>query len=65
MKMWNNDMTILKSILWSTFVYFDIQKERKVEHSQELNNLFSNIVKPVKEVSFEKRSRIIIKKLKK
>ena len=65
MKMWNNDKTVLKSIFWTTFIYFDIPSQKKAEHSQELNNLFSEIVMPVEVVSFEKRSREISQNLKK
>lgn len=64
MKMWNIDKTVLKSIYWTTFVYFEVQSQKKAEHSQELNKLFSEIIIPVEEVSFEKRSREIIQKFK-
>ncbi len=64
MKMWNSDKTVLKSIFWTTFVYFEIRNQKRAEHSQELNKLFSDVVNPVEEVSFEKRSREIIQKMK-
>lgn len=63
MKMWNNDKTTLKSIFWTTFAYIDIQKQEKTDHSQELLDLFSQIVKPIELTSFEERCTAIIQSL--
>jgi acyl-CoA thioester hydrolase len=60
MKMWNADKTVLKSIFWNTFVYFDIKLQKKTEHSQDLIDLFTEIVNPIEETIFEKRVYAII-----
>ena len=61
MKMFDKTKTVLKAVLWTTFAYFDIQNKKKAEHSTELNSLFTAIVNPIENSSFEKRcSQIII-----
>ena len=64
MKMWNADKTVLKSILWTKFVYFSIQTQKKVSHSPDEQALFSDIVCPVEEASFDQRAKYILEQLK-
>jgi len=65
MKMFNTSKTILKSILWTKFTYYDIRNKSKSKHSKELNELFIGIVNPVEEISFERRCNNIIQSSKK
>jgi YbgC/YbaW family acyl-CoA thioester hydrolase len=54
--MWNEEKTILKALLWSKFVHFNLKTQKSEIHSAELMNLFKQIENPQKEqVSFEKR----------
>jgi YbgC/YbaW family acyl-CoA thioester hydrolase len=65
MKMFNTSKTILKSILWTKFTYYDIRNKSKSKHSKELNELFIGIVNPIEKISFESRCNNIIQSSKK
>ncbi len=54
-RMWNHNKTELKAVMWSTFVHFNLLKQKRWNHSPELIELFQNIVSPVSENSFEQR----------
>ena len=64
MKMWNENETELKAILWTKFIYYDIKSKRISNHSDELLKLFKTIVVPVTQSSFEGRCGEIIQYLK-
>ena len=64
MKMWNESETELKAILWTKFIYYDINSKRISNHSEDLIKLFKTIVVPVEQFSFEKRCIEIIQSLK-
>lgn len=64
MKMWNENETELKSILWTKFIYYDLKKKRIANHSEELMGIFRAIVIPVSALSFEERCLNIIQKIK-
>ncbi|WP_108868312.1 acyl-CoA thioesterase [Aquimarina aquimarini] len=54
-RMWNQDKTEIKAILWSTFVHFNLAKQKKWKHDQQLIELFQNVVVPISATSFEER----------
>ena len=56
-RMWNNDKTQLKSVLWSTFTHFDIVKQQSVSHSEDLMGLFKEVALPLVETSFDARMK--------
>ena len=56
-RMWNEDKTKLKAVLWSSFTYFNIIKQKSESHSEDLMNLFKEVVLPVEELSFEERMK--------
>jgi acyl-CoA thioester hydrolase len=56
-RMWNKDKTQLKSVLWSTFTHFNIVKQKSESHSEELMNLFNEVVLPLEASSFEERMK--------
>jgi len=60
MKMWNKDKTVLKSIIWTSLIYFEIKSQKKAEHSEELINLFKEVVNPVEDIIFENRCYSLI-----
>lgn len=54
-RMWNDNKTELKSVLWSTFVHFNLLQKKRWNHEQYLLELFKNIHQPVEAKSFEER----------
>lgn len=63
MKMWNENETELKAVLWMKFIQFNIQTKRVASHAEELMNLFSSVVLPVEEQVFEERCIAIVQNL--
>lgn len=54
--MWNEDKTVLKAILWSKFIHFDLKTKRSAVHTESLMELFQQIEDPLAEnMPFEKR----------
>jgi len=64
MKMWNENETELKAILWIKFIQFNIQTQKVAKHSENLMQLFQSVVVPVEQSVFENRYLEIIQKLK-
>jgi thioesterase-3 len=64
MKMWNNDETELKAILWIKFIQFNVQTKKVSNHSDDLMKLFESVVVPIEESIFENRYLETIKKIK-
>lgn len=63
MKMWNENETELKAILWSKFTYYDLKRKRISNHSEELMDIYKTVLTPITESSFEERCTNIIKNL--
>lgn len=53
--MWNHDKTVLKAVLWGKLVHFNLVKNASQPHSEELMQLFSQIVNPVDTLNFDER----------
>lgn len=64
MKMWNENETELKAILWIKFIQFNIQTQKVENHSDDLMKLFQSIVVPVDQVIFENRYKEIMQTIK-
>ena len=64
MKMWNEDETELKAILWIKFIHYNIQAKKVANHSEDLTKLFESVVLPVDQSIFENRYLEIIQQLK-
>jgi len=64
MKMWNENETELKAILWIKFIQYNIQTKKATSHSEDLMKLFESVVLPVDQSVFENRYLEIIKNLK-
>lgn len=43
MLMWNKEKTGLKSVFWSRFSHIDLKEGKRLEHSEELKNLFNQV----------------------
>lgn len=44
--MWNDDMTVLKAIMWTKLIHFNLKTQKSQEHSPELMQLFEQVVYP-------------------
>ncbi len=53
--MWNHDKTVLKAVLWTKLVHFNLVKNTSHQHTEELMQFFKQIVNPVGELSFDER----------
>ena len=54
-RMWNNDKTELKTVLWCSFVYFNLKTQRVAKHPNDFMQLFKQVVNPVEDTLFENR----------
>jgi thioesterase III len=61
LRMYNEQRTELKSVMWSKFVHIDIATQRSIDHAEKFTQLFDSIVLPVAETYFEERVLGIIK----
>lgn len=61
-RMYNEEKTQLKSIMWSKFIHIDIKTMRSTQHSEAFMNLFKSICLPVDELTFEERVKSIMTK---
>jgi len=64
MKMWNEEETELKAMLWVKFIHYNIQAKKVANHSEDLIKLFQSVVLPVDQAIFENRYLEIIQKIK-
>lgn len=64
MKMWNENETELKAILWIKFIQYNVQTKKAASHSEDLMKLFESVVLPVDQSVFENRYLEIIQNLK-
>lgn len=55
LKMWDTNKTKIKAVMWSTFVHFNLMKQKREMHSEEIMELFSKVKNPVDTSSFETR----------
>lgn len=64
MKMWNENETELKAILWIKFIPYNVQTKKAANHSDDLMKLFQSVVVPVEQSIFENRYIATIQQLK-
>ncbi|MDB5229756.1 MAG: acyl-CoA thioesterase, partial [Chitinophagaceae bacterium] len=58
--MFDNNKSVLKSVMWAKLVHFDLRTRRSTVHSPQLMELFNEIVNPLQEeASFEQRVNIL------
>jgi acyl-CoA thioester hydrolase len=58
--MFDENMQKIKSLLWSTFIFFDLGRNRVVHHTEDLISLFESIVLPIKCKTIEERIKEIL-----
>ena len=54
-RMWDANKTQLKAVLWASFVHFDLLKQKRTTHNDELLGLFSQIILPINSTDFNDR----------
>ena len=62
MRMFNQNKSNLKAIMWSRFVYFDMKNQKPGLHSQDFMDLFKSALLKVPEVVFDDRIKAKVKK---
>lgn len=55
MRMYNKDKSHLKSVIWSSFVHFNLLFQKRETHSDDLMKLFKSVSNPVFTKTFEQR----------
>jgi acyl-CoA thioester hydrolase len=62
LRMFNEDKTELKCIMWYKFVHLDMKTKRSIEYSKKYIDLFESVLLSVDEKIFEDRIKAILKK---
>lgn len=62
MRMFNDDGTKLKALLWTNFIYFDTHTQKAVNHPDQVSELLEKILLPVEQNSFEERRNFVIRR---
>ena len=55
MRMYNEDKSHLKAVIWCGFAHFNLITQKRDEHSKDMMILFNEILNPVKASIFEER----------
>ena len=59
-EMWNSDKTELKAVMWAKLVHFNLRTQKSIAHSEELMQLFRQIVNPPSVLTtFEQRIKTL------
>lgn len=62
-RVWNDDKTVLKAIMWAKFVHFNLATKKTEEHSAQLMEFFQGIVYPLEQQpDFESRVKALMHK---
>ncbi|WP_052597717.1 thioesterase family protein [Aureispira sp. CCB-QB1] len=56
-RMWNKNRTQLKAFLWVRFVQVNLKNQKVGTHSEELMELFGQVVLPVEQANFDARNQ--------
>jgi thioesterase-3 len=64
MRMWDEKQTLLKSVLWTNFIHFDLKTQKPAKHGEEFSKLFTDILLPVEQTTFEARRDYLIRQRK-
>lgn len=55
MRMFNEHKTSLKSVIWCSFVHFNLLEQKREKHSQDFMKIFEDVHHPLPETTFEAR----------
>ena len=61
-RMYSEDKTELKSVMWSSFVHISMKTMRSIKHSEKYKKLFESIHLPIQEATFEERVKSLQKR---
>ncbi|MFI1743347.1 acyl-CoA thioesterase [Thalassobellus sediminis] len=59
MRMYNENKSQLKSVIWCGFVHYNLLAQKRETHTEELMALFKNINNPLEVKTFEERINIL------
>ena len=62
LRMYNEDKSELKSMMWSKFVHYNMKTQRTHEHAERFMKLFEEAHMPVEETTFEARIKAMMKR---
>lgn len=62
MRMWNESKSKLKAMLWTNFMYFDVQTQKATNHPKAVADLLDNILLPVEQNNFEERRNSLMRR---
>ncbi len=55
LRMYNEDKTQLKAVMWGRYVHIDLKVQKRTTHDQRLMDLFQQALYPVEAENFEQR----------
>ncbi|EDP69850.1 hypothetical protein FBALC1_09972 [Flavobacteriales bacterium ALC-1] len=55
MRMFNKDKSHLKAIIWCDFVHFNLIKQKREIHTEDMMRLFTDVLNPINANTFEDR----------
>ena len=55
MRMYNEDKSHMKAIIWCGFVHFNLLKQKREIHSEVMMDLFNAVLHPINATSFDER----------
>ena len=64
MRMYNEDKSHLKAVIWCGFVHYNLETQKRELHSEDMMTLFNNINSPMQTDLFEERIKHITRKVK-
>jgi len=62
LRMYNEDKSELKSVMWSKFVHYNMKTQQTQEHAERFMKLFEEAHMPVDETTFEARIKSMMKR---
>jgi acyl-CoA thioester hydrolase len=62
LRMYSEDKSELKSVMWSKFVHYNMKTQRTHEHAERFMKLFEEAHMPVEETTFEARIKAMMKR---
>ncbi|MBX7164489.1 MAG: acyl-CoA thioesterase [Saprospiraceae bacterium] len=60
-QMWNDDMSELKSLMWTKFLHIDLKMKKSIAHPEDIKEQLGLLIHPVEEKSFSERLDVLRK----
>ena len=55
MRMYNEDKSQLKAVIWCGFTHFNLLEQKRAIHAEDMYSLFESILNPIDAITFEER----------